>query len=570
MIKIKILRFDRKEDNDPYFESYEIEETPKMKILDALNYINQTYNANIAFRSSCRAGQCGSCLLKMDDGLVLACKHEIHNGAILEPLDFPVIKDLIVDRSEINEKIKSMNLYLDDVNRVNDSKPASKDAFSNSISSKDDNKLVNSCGCPSLILDSECSNTKKVRSCIECFSCLSACPVLDIEGADDFAGPFFMRYLSKFALDPRDTGTKTEKSVEEGIYSCTSCGKCGEVCPKNINTFGDAIEKLRALAYRDELGPLKAHKAVKALIEKTGRSVDVNGESLIDLVNKEPKEPKKSKESEKVNEYKNTKIVHNKSLDNLNAKKIGIFTGCMVDYRLQKVGLELKDVLDNLGVEADFVKNQVCCGSPLIRTGQVDIVDKLVHQNRNVFEDYDIILTVCAGCGATLKEDYPKYGVNLNVIDISEFLVDVVGINTIKNTFKTSLNKNSNNTPQSIIPLPVKVSYHDPCHLVRGQGIREAPRKILNAIESVDFVEMEKPNQCCGAGGGVRSGKPHIAEALAREKAKMTKDTGADAVITICPFCQYNIQDGLDKEGMSNVKVLNILELLKNCYENGN
>ncbi|MGL6298128.1 MAG: fumarate reductase (CoM/CoB) subunit TfrB [Methanobacteriaceae archaeon] len=564
MIKIKILRFDRKEDKVPYFESYEIEETPKMKILDALNYINQTYNANLAFRSSCRAGQCGSCSLKIDGGLALACKDEIHNGAKLEPLDFPVIKDLIVDRSEINEKIKSMNLYLDDfddLNVDNDSKSDSEDFSSNKVSLNNANNVVNSCGCLNIIPDSECFNTKKVRSCIECFSCLSACPVLDIEGVDEigeFAGPFFMRYLSKFALDPRDTGEKTEESVEEGLYCCTSCGKCGEVCPKNINTFGDAIEKLRALAYRDDLGPLEAHKAVKALIEKTGRSVDVDGESLIYLVNKETKSPK-----EKTSSSKNT----NKTIYD---KKIGIFTGCMVDYRLQNVGLALKDVLDNLGIEADFVKDQVCCGSPLIRTGQVDIVDKLVNQNRKVFEDYDIILTVCAGCGATLKEDYPKYGVNLNVMDISEFLVDVVGIGAIKSAFRANSEINSKTNSKTTNNVPVKVSYHDPCHLARGQGIREAPRKILNAIESVDFIEMEKPNQCCGAGGGVRSGKPYIAEALAREKAKMAKDTGADAVITICPFCQYNIQDGLDKEGMSNIKVLNILELLKKCYENGN
>jgi fumarate reductase (CoM/CoB) subunit B len=72
-----------------------------------------------------------------------------------------------------------------------------------------------------------------------------------------------MRYISKFDFDPRDTGERTEKSISEGLYYCTSCGKCGEVCPKEVNIFGDAVEKLRALDNKKDLGPLEVHKEVK-------------------------------------------------------------------------------------------------------------------------------------------------------------------------------------------------------------------------------------------------------------------------------------------------------------------
>jgi len=226
--------------------------------------------------------------------------------------------------------------------------------------------------------------------------------------------------------------------------------------------------------------------------------------------------------------------------------KIAFFTGCMIDYRLPDVGLALIDVLKEHGIDVMVPTDQVCCGSPMIRTGQTDIIEELVRKNEEVFKDYDIILTVCAGCGATLKNDYPQYGVNLNVVEISEFLADKLNTKDME-------------------PLNMRVTYHDPCHLARGQGIRETPREILGKIKGLEFVEMEEPNRCCGSGGGVRAGKPELAAKMGKRKVDMIKKTDADAVITICPFCEYHIRDSLVKEG-SDVEVLNILRLLQMAY----
>ena len=514
MIEIEVLRFDSKKDKKPYFEKYEVEKTYKMKVLDALMDINEKHDANISFRSSCRASQCGSCALKMNGEVVLACKAEITDNGVIEPLDFPVIKDLIVDKSEIEEKVAMMRLFLETDIGTNSEADSE-------ISTKIDNIRIKGCACPSIIESEECVDTKKVRSCIECYSCLSVCPVL--KETDDFAGPYFMRYLSKFDFDPRDIGNRTEESISKGLYYCTSCGKCGEVCPKEINSFGDAIEKLRALANNKNLGPLEAHKEVKKTILATGRSIEPLEESFIEAVNKDKP-------------------------SNTNKKpKICVFTGCMIDYRLQDIGFALINVLKKNGIEVDVPQDQVCCGSPMLRTGQTDVVKDLVEKNKEALSKYDNIITMCAGCGATLKKDYPKYGVNLNILDISEFLADNLDTGQMKD-------------------LNMKVTYHDPCHLVRGQEITEEPRKILNKIKGLEFVEMEKPDQCCGAGGGVRAGKPEIAFGLGKKKANMIKKLDVDAVISICPFCQYNIQDALDKEGLEDIKVMNILELLKMAY----
>lgn len=505
MINISVMRYQPSENEAPYLETYSVEKKEKMKVLDALNYINQHYQANIAYRCSCRAGQCGSCAVKVNGEMALACKREINDGDVIEPLDLPVIKDLVVDRSSIEGKVKELNLFLEDECEIVE--------------------------CPAILNPEDLTNTKKLRSCIDCYSCLSACPVLKVN--DEFAGPYFMRYLSKFALDPRDCADRALEGFEEGLYCCTSCAKCVEVCPKEINTFGGAVEKLREIACQEGVGPLPPHKAVRELIEKTGRSV-------------EPMEEGPMRDGF----IKTVSLKQESSEDEDNGRereKVAIFTGCLMDYRLPEIGMALLDVLSNQEVDVEVPRDQVCCGSPMIRTGQTDVVDELVKKNVKAFEGYDTIITVCAGCGATLKNDYPEYGAKLNVMDVSEYLAS---------RLKT----------EGMQPVKMRVTYHDPCHLVRGQGIRDEPREVLGKVKGLEFVEMEIPDQCCGAGGGVRSGKPEIAEALGREKAKMIEKLDVDAVVTICPFCENNIRACLEKEGL-DLEVMNILKILEKAYK---
>ena len=109
MIKIYVSRFNSETDTEPHLECYEIEQTPNMKVLDALQAINEKYEADISFQSSCRAGQCGSCGILFNGNGALACQKEIKNGAIIEPLNFPVVKDLIVDKSSIEAKVKELS-----------------------------------------------------------------------------------------------------------------------------------------------------------------------------------------------------------------------------------------------------------------------------------------------------------------------------------------------------------------------------------------------------------------------------------------------------------------------------
>lgn len=499
MITVNVKRYDPVEDRS-YMESYEIEKTEKMKVLDALQQINDKYNAHIAYRYSCRAGQCGSCAIKINDKAKLACKAEIEDNDTLAPLDFKVLKDLVVDRKELNQKVSDHNFYM-----------ISEDSYTDMKE-------------PSIIKPESYAKMGNLNDCIDCYSCISMCPVLT--KTDDYIGPYFMRFLSEISFDPREDASKIDEAVDLGLYYCTSCGQCSVTCPKEIDIYGKAIEKLREQVCEEKEGPLKEHLQIRDAVITTGRSVNPKNEKypegFVKAYNKEHKD------------------------DNIKPK-IAFFTGCMIDNRLPWIAEYTINILNKLGYDVDIPEEQVCCGSPLLRTGQTNIIPTLVNKNYEIFKDYDIVLTVCAGCGSTLKRNYPEYGAKLNVMDITEFLVDKIN-------------------PDDLKELDVKVTYHDPCHLVRGQGISKQPREILEKMKGVKFIEMDKPDKCCGAGGGVKSGIPELAEQLADDKVDMIEKLDVDHVVTICPFCERNIQDSINKKN-SDTSVINLMELLNEAYK---
>ncbi|HID47430.1 MAG TPA: succinate dehydrogenase/fumarate reductase iron-sulfur subunit, partial [Methanococcaceae archaeon] len=406
---------------------------------------------------------------------------------IVEPLEgFNVVKDLIVDRSPYYKKTQNLQNYL--VWEGDEDIPK--------ITPKDIKEF------------------KGVRNCIECLSCLSKCPARKFS---HYPGPTFMRQLARFAFDPRDKGDREKTAYFENLHNCTTCAKCVEVCPKEIDIVHRAIERLRELAFKKGYY-LKNHLTVRENILKGCRSVKKEGISLLEEIGEEY-----TVDREKM--------------------RVALFTGCLVDYRLHHVGRSAIRVLNAHGISVVIPKDQVCCGSPLLRTGQKDLAEKLKRKNLQVFNSLDVdgVVTVCAGCGSTLKRDYRER--EFQVMDITEVLDRI---------------------PIEYKPLDVKVTYHDPCHLRRGQGIYLEPRRILKRIPKLKLVEMEIADQCCGAGGGVRSGRPEVAYAIGRRKARMIYKTGADYVVTVCPFCEYHIGDTLKRfiDTGDNLEVMNIVSLL--------
>ncbi len=224
-MKITVFRYNPQEDNEPHYEEYEIREYEEhMKIIDALNYINSEYGANIAFRSSCRAGQCGSCAIRANKKPVLACRTDVEDGMLLEPLrNFSVIKDLVVATQMSYPRIRALRPFIHRGTReVEGLEP---------------------------IMLRDLKRISKLKDCIECYSCMSVCPV--VTNTKEFAGPLLFRILARFHHDVRDKLSRLTIAVEEGLYLCTTCGACKVACPESIATNKE-IEEMRTLVYESQ------------------------------------------------------------------------------------------------------------------------------------------------------------------------------------------------------------------------------------------------------------------------------------------------------------------------------
>ncbi|MGA2918342.1 fumarate reductase (CoM/CoB) subunit TfrB [Methanoregula sp.] len=457
---VRVSRFDPEEDKAPHMETYTVKVNEGARVLNVLHAIHDEIDPTLSYRYSCSSGQCGSCAVRVNGEPVLACMEEARDGITIEPLKLDVKKDLVTDLVPRLEQIASLVPKKETVLP----KKADIDAM------------------------------KPLKDCIECLCCVSVCPAVDVT---KFLGPTAMRQEMRLVLDPRDSGDRVPDAVCDGLFTCTSCQACWKVCPKEIEIPAKAIEKLRAHANRKGL-TLPRHLEVAALIKETGRSVPRTAESFLEKAGGtiEPYGPVKA--------------------------TVGFFVGCMYNLRQQQSALDAMEVLRRNGIRVIIPKEQICCGSPLIRTGQLDYVDTLRKRNIETYQSrgIDTVLTMCAGCGSTLKNDYKT---PFKVIDINELL-----------------------TQYGIEPpakLPVKATYHDPCHLLRGQGIRDQPRELIRQV--VDLVEM--PSICCGSGGGVRAGNPDEAAALGKRRGEEIKKTGAEVVITSCPFCEFHIAGHTDK-----------------------
>ncbi|MBP2134272.1 fumarate reductase (CoM/CoB) subunit B [Methanomicrobium sp. W14] len=478
-ITFHISRFDtcRDEETGPRLKDYTVYVHDGARVLDVLIAVRDELDPTLSFRYCCGAGQCGSCAVLINKKPGLACMTEAKDGMTIEPLDLPVIKDLVVD---LGAFLKNM--------------PGLVSSENAELPSKENIDKI-----------------KPIRDCIECLCCVSVCPAMDVA---DFEGPALMRQEMRLALDPRDKRDRIPLCVEEeGLFTCTSCQACWKACPKHIEIPGKAIEKLRELANKEGL-TLPRHKEVAELVKTTGRSVERHEEALMEMI------------PEVIEPYGEVK------------KEVGFFVGCLYNLRLPKTALDAIEVLKRNGIRIIVPKEQVCCGSPLLRTGQASYVPELMKKNIECFEKRGIktVMTMCAGCGSTLKNNYG--GKPFRVVDINELLTET-GIEV----------------PEK---LDVRVTYHDPCHLMRGQDITSQPRELLKMVAG-EFIEM--PAKCCGSGGGVKSGLPDEAKALGEERSKEIDKTGCDVVITSCPFCETHIQSCTEKP------VKNINSLLLEGYK---
>jgi len=511
-IQMRVFRYNPEEDQEPHYEEYEVPYTTGMKVLQALIYVNEHHRANIAFRYSCREWLCGSCTVLVDGRAGPACKTDAYDGMTVEPLPlFPVVRDLVVDRSRVNKKLLKMNPQLERIEPMS--------GFQK-------------------VTAAEMEDFFHSSQCIECLSCISACPVVS-EVWSEFYGPMYMVVHSRMAYDPRDQGSRVKDAIFNGLYLCTTCGYCENVCPHEIEVPHRVIENMRRKAVEQGFGPLSKHSPLVTSI----KSYDNPWQMPRSQRDRWTKQLKKD----------GVKI---KELDRGEQAEVLYFVGCTASYdpKVQDMAKATARIFAAAGVDFGILgREEKCCGSTLLRVGDVEAFERLARANVESFKKAGVkkIVTSCAGCLKCLRNDYKTVkdlGFNIPVVHTMEFLADLLDQGKLKMTK----------------PVNAVVTYHDPCHIGRHSGIFEPPRKVLRAIPGVKFVELERHHEnswCCGAGGGVKTAFPEITDRLARKRVEQVLRSGADILTSACPFC-YQTLEATARNMNAKFEVADIVELV--------
>jgi len=240
------------------------------------------------------------------------------------------------------------------------------------------------------------------------------------------------------------------------------------------------------------------------------------------------------------------------------APEVLFWVGCAgsFDQRAQKITRAFASILNKVGVKyAILGKEEMCTGDPVRRAGNEFMFQMMAYQNIQVLNNYNIkkIVTACPHCFNTLKNEYRDLGGDYDVIHHTTFLQQLIDEGRIRlkegGAFKGK-----------------RITYHDSCYLGRGNGIYEAPRKVLEALDA-ELVEMKRcrtKGLCCGAGGAqMFKEEEKGATRINFERTAEALDTGASIIASACPFCNTMLTDGIKhQEKEQEVQVLDIAEII--------
>jgi len=308
------------------------------------------------------------------------------------------------------------------------------------------------------------------------------------------------------------------------IFACTTCGACSDACQApHADYIVEMIESLRELAV-NHIGPANNQQQ---LVSRCEENCNPYGEP-----NSDNEELKK-----KYNLPDNAEWVY--------------FIGCTSNYRQQNIRDATLRFLKKVGIDFTLI-DEHCCTSPMIRTGQLEIVKDYMMYNIDQIKKVGAtkVITSCAGCYRTFMIDFEKFGINFDF----EVFHSIELVHKLLNKGKITFNSEYNST----------VTYHDPCHLGRHMGIYELPREIYKKIPGLELVEMKRNKNfawCCGAGGGVKIGYPEWSVEISKERLDEAKETSATIISSTCPFCYRNLRDANTNYNY-NFEVLDIMEII--------
>ena len=396
-----------------------------------------------------------------------------------------------------------------------------------------------------------------IEACVHCGFCLPACPTYQVLG-EEMDSPRGRIFLIKEVLE----GHLQPEEAQPYLDKCLGCLGCVTACPSGV-PYGELIttyrgwsepqrqrspfQKLFRLAIQETL-PYPTRFRVAALLGQLGKLL----KPLLPPLLKAPLEllPNGLPKPEPL-----PAVV---PAEGERRARVAFLAGCAQQVLQPNFNRATLRVLAQNGVEVVIPPGQSCCGALAMHTGERARALQFARNNLAAFAgDYDAILTNAAGCGSGLKE-YPLLfqgeaeeaqarQLAAKVKDVSVFLVEL-GL-------------------KEVPPLqqPLKVAYHDACHLAHAQQVRAEPRQLLQSIPGLELLEIPEGELCCGSAGTYNLEQPQIAAILGERKARNILATGAELVVTGNIGCFTQIQSHLRKLGRE-IPVLHTLELLERAY----
>ena len=377
-------------------------------------------------------------------------------------------------------------------------------------------------------------------ACVQCNRCQDACPAY-VTGKElspsaiEINKRYFMNENLKDLSHERftDTPLKEWMMTEEAAWSCTTCGYCIEVCPVGNEPMIDILRMRQDMVMMESDFPKDAIETFQKM-ENYGNPWGLS-----------PSQRESWMEGHNVplmRDKKNVDILY--------------WAGCSgaYDSRGKDISQSVVDIMNKAKINFACLGNEeTCTGDSARRIGNEYLFQNMAKQNKKTFEKYNFkkIVTQCPHSLTTLKNDYAKLGIKLEVVHHSQYIDELIKENKIH--------------PDPWIE--EKVTFHDPCYLGRHNNEYDAPREILQSlISNGSIVEMDQSRSesfCCGAGGGNMWYEVKTGERVNKNRVSQATETDANILAAACNFCNIMLEDGVKTTGNENrIKVKDVAELV--------
>jgi len=237
--------------------------------------------------------------------------------------------------------------------------------------------------------------------------------------------------------------------------------------------------------------------------------------------------------------------------------RVALMVTCINDALFPDAGKAVVTLLRRLGVEVDFPAAQTCCGQPMVNTGYLDEAVPVVRGFVRAFAGYDHVVTPSGSCAGSARHQHALVArrsgdaglaaaveeVSPRVLELSEFLVDVLGVTDVGASF------------------PHTVTYHPTCHSLRMLGVGDRPLSLLRQVRGIRLVDLPAAEACCGFGGTFAVKNPDTSVAMGADKARHVVASGAEVLVAGDSSCLMHVGGMLSRQ-RAGVRTMHLAEVL--------